>query len=67
MGFVPHYPMSGGTLPALAADEIVRSEFAVLGPVAPQAGQYPAVSRRRHLQRSAEPALAGKLGLRRAC
>ena len=41
--FVPHWAMSGGTLIALAADEIVMSEHAVLGPVDPQLG-YPAVS-----------------------
>jgi len=42
--FVPHYAMSGGTLVALAADEIVMDENAVLGPVDPQLGEYPAVS-----------------------
>lgn len=42
--FVPHYAMSGGTLIALAADEIVMSEHAVLGPVDPQIGQFPAAS-----------------------
>ena len=42
--FVPHYAMSGGTLIALAADEIVLSRHAVLGPVDPQVGQYPAAS-----------------------
>src|SRR3989442_14089461 len=42
--FVPHYAMLGGTLIALAADEIVMSEYAVLGPVDPQLGQYPAAS-----------------------
>ncbi len=42
--FVPHYAMSGGTLIALAADEIVLDENAVLGPVDPQLGQYPAAS-----------------------
>ena len=42
--FVPHYAMSGGTLIALAADEIVMDENAVLGPVDPQRGQYPAAS-----------------------
>jgi ClpP class serine protease len=42
--FVPHYAMSGGTLIALAADEIVMDENAVLGPVDPQIGQYAAVS-----------------------
>jgi ClpP class serine protease len=42
--FVPHYAMSGGTLIALAADEIVMDEHAVLGPVDPQLGNHPAVS-----------------------
>ncbi len=42
--FVPHYAMSGGTLIALAADEIVMDEHAVLGPVDPQLGQSPAAS-----------------------
>jgi len=42
--FVPHYALSGGTLIALAADEIVMDENAVLGPVDPQIGQWPAVS-----------------------
>ncbi len=41
---VPHYAMSGGTLIALAADEVVMCEHAVLGPVDPQLGEYPAVS-----------------------
>ena len=42
--FVPHYAMSGGTLVALAADEIVMDDNAVLGPVDPQLGQQPAAS-----------------------
>ncbi|RMG66340.1 MAG: hypothetical protein D6715_07135 [Calditrichaeota bacterium] len=42
--FVPHYAMSGGTLIALAADEIVMDHNAVLGPVDPQLGQFPAAS-----------------------
>ena len=42
--FVPHYAMSGGTLIALAADEIVMDRHAVLGPVDPQLGQWPAAS-----------------------
>jgi ClpP class serine protease len=42
--FVPHYAMSGGTLIALAADDIVMGENAVLGPVDPQLGQSPAAS-----------------------
>jgi len=41
---VPHYAMSGGTLLALAADEILMDENAVMGPVDPQVGEYPAVS-----------------------
>ena len=35
---VPHYAMSGGTLIALAADEIIMDPHAVLGPVDPQLG-----------------------------
>jgi ClpP class serine protease len=42
--FVPHYAMSGGTLIALAADEIVMCEHSVLGPIDPQLGELPAVS-----------------------
>ncbi len=42
--FVPHYAMSGGTLIALAADEIVMDANAVLGPVDPQIGDMPASS-----------------------
>ncbi len=45
--FVPHYAMSGGTLIALAADEIVMGKHAVLGPVDPQIGEYPAASLQR--------------------
>lgn len=41
---VPHYAMSGGTLIALAADEIVLDRHAALGPVDPQLGQYAARS-----------------------
>src|SRR5882762_9513759 len=42
--FVPHYAMSGGSFIALAADEIVMDPNAVLGPVDPQLGEYPAGS-----------------------
>jgi ClpP class serine protease len=47
--FVPHYAMSGGTLVAMGADEIVMDPNAVLGPVDPQLGDsqrgyFPAVS-----------------------
>jgi ClpP class serine protease len=41
---VPHYAMSGGTLIALAANEIQLAPSAVLGPVDPQIGEYPAAS-----------------------
>lgn len=41
---VPHYAMSGGTLIALAADQILMDENGVLGPVDPQIDQMPAVS-----------------------
>ena len=42
--FVPHYAMSGGTLIALAADEIVMCQHSVLGPIDPQLGDSPAAS-----------------------
>src|SRR5215471_801571 len=42
--FVPHFAMSGGTLLALAADEIVMSPHAVLGPIDPQINGMPAAS-----------------------
>jgi ClpP class serine protease len=41
---VPHYAMSGGTLIALAADEIRVDSHAALGPVDPQLGQHAAAS-----------------------
>jgi ClpP class serine protease len=42
--FVPHFAMSGGTLIALSASRIVMDENAVLGPVDPQLGEFPAAS-----------------------
>ncbi len=49
---VPHHAMSGGTLIALAADEIIMSPNAVLGPLDPQLGGMPAPSivKLRHLK-----------------
>lgn len=47
---IPHYAMSGGTLLALASDEIVMDPNAVLGPVDPQIGQMPAASILKVLQ-----------------
>jgi len=42
--YVPVYAMSGGTLIALAADEIVLGEFSMLGPIDPQIAGLPAAS-----------------------
>ena len=42
--YVPVYAMSGGTLIALAANEIVMGEFSMLGPIDPQMAGLPAVS-----------------------
>src|ERR1700720_2322227 len=42
--FEPHDAMSGGTLIALAADEIVMCQHSVLGPIDPQLGESPAAS-----------------------
>lgn len=35
---IPHYSMSGGTIIALAADEIVMDKDAIIGPIDPQVG-----------------------------
>lgn len=48
--FIPHYAMSGGTMLAMAADEIVMDENAVLGPVDPQLGNVAAASVLRVLE-----------------
>jgi ClpP class serine protease len=42
--YVPYYAMSGGTLIALAADKIIMSPHAVLGPIDPQIDNLPAAS-----------------------
>jgi ClpP class serine protease len=52
---VPHYAMSGGTLIALAADEINVDPHAALGPVDPQLGEYPATSIIVAAQEAKEP------------
>ncbi|WP_107670931.1 hypothetical protein [Cyanothece sp. BG0011] len=49
--FVPHYAMSGGTMLALAADEIIMDANAVLGPVDPQLGNMAAASILNVIQR----------------
>jgi ClpP class serine protease len=51
--FVPHYAMSGGTLLCLAAHEVIMDENAVLGPVDPQLGEYPASSILRVIRQKA--------------
>lgn len=38
--FVPHYSMSGGTMIALAANEIIMDKDASLGPIDPQVGDF---------------------------
>ena len=48
---IPHYAMSGGTLIALAADEILMDRNAVLGPVDPQISGMPAPSIIRAVER----------------
>ena len=42
--YVPVYATSGGTLIALAADEIVMGEVSVVGPIDPQILGLPAAS-----------------------
>jgi len=37
---IPHYSMSGGTVIALAVDEIVMAKDAVIGPIDPQIGDF---------------------------
>ena len=66
---MPHYAMSGGTLISLAASEIVMSEHAVLGPVDPQLGKYPAASvlkiiKRKTLAEATADSPAGEAGRR---
>jgi ClpP class serine protease len=41
---IPHYAMSGGTLIALSADEVLVDRHSALGPVDPQLGNQPAAS-----------------------
>jgi ClpP class serine protease len=42
--YVPHYALSGGTLLALAADELFMCSDAILGALDPIVGQFPAAS-----------------------
>ncbi|MBS1996374.1 MAG: hypothetical protein JSS86_08700 [Cyanobacteria bacterium SZAS LIN-2] len=52
---VPHYAMSGGTAIALAADEIIMNEDAVLGAMEPAVNGYP-TSAYQHVLQSKSPA-----------
>jgi ClpP class serine protease len=52
---IPHYAMSGGTLIALAAEEINVDPHAALGPVDPQLGEYPAASIVAGAERAKDP------------
>ena len=59
--FVPHYAMSGGTLIALAANEIVMCQQSILGPIDLQVGSFPAASLIKAINQKpiAESAVAG--------
>ena len=64
--FVPVFAMSGGTLIALAADEIVLGEFSVLGPIDPQIGAPASGEHRQSARRQADRArLRSHAGSRR--
>lgn len=47
---VPFYAMSGGTLIALAADEVLMEPYSILGPVDPQIAGLPATALLRVVQ-----------------
>lgn len=56
--FVPQYAMSGGTFIALAADEIVLDEHAILGPVDPQINGLPASAYLRVISEKSKDAVS---------
>ncbi|HWI65681.1 MAG TPA: ATP-dependent Clp protease proteolytic subunit, partial [Symbiobacteriaceae bacterium] len=55
--FVPQYAMSGGTLLAMAADQIVMDQHAMLGPVDPQLNNMPASAYMRVLREKEKNAI----------
>lgn len=55
---VPQYAMSGGTLLALAADQIILDENAMLGPIDPQLNNMPAGAYLRVLREKEHNAIA---------
>lgn len=57
---IPFYAMSGGTLIALAVDEIVMEKYSVLGPVDPQIAGLPAGSLISILERKSMDAISDK-------
>jgi ClpP class serine protease len=58
--FIPFYAMSGGTLLALAADEIYMENFSVMGPVDPQIEGVPASAYMLVLEKKRMDAIADK-------
>ncbi|MFQ6116748.1 MAG: ATP-dependent Clp protease proteolytic subunit, partial [Candidatus Bipolaricaulia bacterium] len=58
---VPFYALSGGTLIALAADEIMMDRYSVLGPLDPQIGGWPAVALIRLLERKPPEAISDEM------
>jgi len=61
---VPHYAMSGGTLVAFAADQIIMDSHAALGPVDPQLGDqqgvYPATSLLKAIEKKNKDRISDK-------
>jgi ClpP class serine protease len=55
--FVPQYAMSGGTLLALASNEIVMDQNAMLGPIDPQLGEHAAAAYLRVMQAKSHDAI----------
>jgi ClpP class serine protease len=55
---VPQYAMSGGTVLAMAADQIIMHEHAMLGPVDPQLNNMPASAYMRVLREKERNAIA---------
>ena len=58
---VPFYALSGGTLIALAADEIMMDRYSVLGPLDPQIGGFPAVALIRLLEKKPSEAISDEM------
>jgi ClpP class serine protease len=61
---IPHYAMSGGTLIAFAADQIIMDSHAALGPVDPQLGDqqgvYPATSLLKAIEKKNKDRISDK-------